>query len=260
MSVHNPAKTISAKHNGKGGTVKTNMLEKCERQLFAITNTAVIALTFSDEAPPGLPREPEGQPSSCTFWKMAAQGKAFYTEATDHFGCAVGAYTHGSALPEAQSRELSGLITTMVGLSYIKPEEVSQIPRRTAPLRYVSYAPLGKSPGLPDVVLVRGNARQLMLLTEAARAAGRLENSPAMGRPACAMIPASIASGNVVLSLGCVGNRVYTGIEDHEGYLAIPGGALEEVCNQLTTVVKANEVMVQFHFERRTQFAIVGAA
>jgi len=39
----------------------------------------------------------------------------------------------------------------------------------------------------PDVVLVRGNARQLMLPAEAAQAAGVAGTGAAMGRPTCAV-------------------------------------------------------------------------
>jgi hypothetical protein len=48
----------------------------------------------------------------------------------------------------------------------------SQIPtRKTAP-QVAVYAPLAAAPVPPDVMLVCGNARQLMLLAEAAQAAG----------------------------------------------------------------------------------------
>lgn len=234
------------------------MLKKCVRQLFEVVNAQAAALTFSDVMPAGLPHAPGAQPSSCTFWRLAREGEAFYTETRDHFGCAVGAYVHGAELPDAQAQELSGLVSTMIGLSYIKPEEVAQLPRQTTPLRYAIYSPLDKCPALPDVVLVRGNARQLMLLTEAARAAGLLANSPTMGRPACSMIPESIASGRVVLSLGCIGNRIYTGLSEQEGYIAIPGSALESVCSQLSIIVAANETLARFHSERQAQFAAIG--
>jgi uncharacterized protein (DUF169 family) len=154
-------------------------------------------------------------------------------------------------MPPEKMEELSTLIGTMVGLSYVKAEEVPQIPRRTAPLRFTVYAPLGESPLPPDVVLVQGNARQLMLLSEAARAAGHLNTTPAMGRPACAMIPCSISSGEVVVSLGCIGNRVYTGIGDDQGYAAIAGGALAETMARLETIVAANTTLEAFHRQRK---------
>lgn len=228
--------------------------KKCDRRLFELTHTRAIAMTFTDVRPPDITREKDSHPAGCTFWRLAAEGRAFYTEARDHFGCAVGSYTHGAELSHAQTQELSTLMTTMVKLSYIKQEEVIQLPHRQTPLRYVMYIPLDQSTSLPDVVLVRGNAWQLMMLSEAARIAGCMKESPAMGRPACAMIPESMASGQVVLSLGCIGSRIYTGQSDHEGYLAIPGTALEATCTALATILQANETLAHFHRQRQMQF------
>jgi uncharacterized protein (DUF169 family) len=228
-----------------------DLLDKWDRQLYELMKTRAVAVTFSDVRPAELPREVIPQPSGCSFWKLAAEGNAFYAEAPDHFGCVVGAHVLGAELPLAQTEELMGLTSTMVALSYLKAEEVAHFPSRSDPLRFVTYAPLSLSPALPDLVLVRGNVRHLMLLTEAARAAGLLKSSPAMGRPACAIVPESLASGQVVLSLGCTGNRVYTGLGDHEGYLAIPGNALESVCAGLTTILLANEVLAHLHSQRQ---------
>jgi len=41
----------------------------------------------------------------------------------------------------------------MVGLSYLKAEEVPRIPTRKTPLRIAVYAPLDRAPVPPDVVL-----------------------------------------------------------------------------------------------------------
>ena len=85
------------------------------------------------------------------------------------------------------------------------------------------YGPLAAATWSPDVVLVRGNAQQVMLLTEAAQLAGIAGIGPAMGRPTCAVLPAAINSQTVAASFGCVGNRVYTGATENEAYMAIPG-------------------------------------
>jgi hypothetical protein len=45
-----------------------------------------------------------------------------------------------------------------------------------------------------------------------------------MGRPACATSPAVPAGAGAVTSLGCIGNRVYTGRGNDELYFTIPGG------------------------------------
>src|SRR6516164_1094936 len=101
---------------------------------------APVALAFR-EAPPGnLPRMAGAAPSGCTFWKRAAAGQAFYTEVSDHYNCPIGAYTHGIDLPPAQAKELQGVLATMFQLSYLRPEEVSGIPRRQGTLGVVLYA------------------------------------------------------------------------------------------------------------------------
>jgi len=93
-----------------------------------------IAITFRTEAPAGVTRIKEIAPSGCTYWKLAAEGNIFYTEASDHFGCLIGAYTHSVSLPPAQDKELEGMIETMVGLNYLNMVEVPSIPRREEPL------------------------------------------------------------------------------------------------------------------------------
>jgi uncharacterized protein (DUF169 family) len=100
------------------------------------------------------------------------------------------------------------------------------------------------------VVLVRGKARQLMIVAEAALAAGIVPGTT-MGRPACAMIAQAMQAHQGVTSLGCIGNRVYTRISDDEMYFAIPGNKLEALTAQLETMVKANEALQEFHEQRR---------
>jgi uncharacterized protein (DUF169 family) len=232
-----------------------NMLELWDKQLFELTRSQPVALAFSDSKPEGLPRATAPQPSACAFWKLASEGSIFYAEASDHFGCAVGAYTLGAELTEIQQQELQGMVGTMIDLSYLRQGEVPSLPRRSSPLRFAIYAPLALSPMLPDVVLVRANARQLMLLTEAARAAGYFDNVATMGRPACGIVPESAACGHVALSLACIGNRIYTGLEDEESYVAIPGSALEAICGRLDGILQANESLAAFHSARQSQFA-----
>jgi len=94
-------------------------------------------------------------------------------------------------------------------------------------------------PGDPDVVLVRGAARQIMLVAEAAMAAG-LPGGSAMGRPACAVIPEAMRAARGATSLGCIGNRVYTALADDELYFAIPGARIGEVVDRLAVIAHAN--------------------
>jgi len=209
--------------------------------------TPPVAVAFREEAPAGLPRIPTPEPAGCGYWRAAAEGSAFATVASDHHGCPVGAHTHGVPLPVEKQQELQGLIGTMVGLEYLKMEEVPSIPHRTARFGAALYAPLEKAEFAPDVVLVRGNARQLMLLAEAAQSAGISGAEPALGRPTCAVIPQALQSGRTAVSFGCVGNRVYTGAADDEAYFAIPGARLEALAERLEVMARANRELEAFH-------------
>src|SRR5687767_2689874 len=169
-----------------------------------------VAVTFSDTAPEGIERVAAAAPAGCSYWKLAATGDTFYTTVDDHLNCPIGAYTHGAELTSDVRGHLEEMIEKMVGIQYLRMDEVPSIPRRNEPLRYVVYAPLSKAQGNPDVILVRGNARQIMLVVEAANARSLMSAFPIMGRPACAVIAAAIDSGKATTSLGCIGNRVYT--------------------------------------------------
>jgi uncharacterized protein (DUF169 family) len=211
------------------------------------TRTPPVAIAFRDEPPAGLPRVDRAAVAGCTYWTDAAAQKAFYTEAPDHYGCPVGAHTHAVPLPSEVQAGLSGLVGTMVQLQYLKMEDVPKIPTRKTPLKVAVYAPLGAMPGEPDVVLLRGTARQMMLLAEAAASLGISGSVPAMGRPTCAVIPQAINSGQAAASFGCIGNRVYTGAPDDEAYFAVPGPRLQELLAALETIVNANAELEKFH-------------
>ena len=217
--------------------------------LLHLTSTPV-AITFTDVAPAGVAHVEATEPAGCGYWRRAANGETFFTVADDHKRCPVGAHTHNVPLSPGEQGELMGLIETMVGLSYLKMEEVPNIPTRQTPLQVAVYSPLADAPLTPDVVLVRGNARQLMLLAEAAQAAGVATDGATMGRPTCAVIPAAINAGRTAASFGCVGNRVYTGADENDAYYAIPGSQLEVVEAQLATIVAANQALEAFHRAR----------
>jgi uncharacterized protein (DUF169 family) len=214
-----------------------------------------IAIAFLPSPPPGLPRVGRPGAASCAYWSRAAAGEAFYTEAADHLGCAVGAHTHGVPTNDAQKAELMQLIQTMVGLEYLAMEEVPQIPHREAVENFgvVAYAPLAQATFAPALVLVRGDVRQLMLLAEAAQAAGVGSGAPTLGRPTCAVLPQAIQSMRAASSFGCVGNRVYTGATEGEGYYAIPGAALARIEEKLAVVARANQELRAFHEARKAE-------
>jgi uncharacterized protein (DUF169 family) len=209
-----------------------------------------VAVAFLSSPPAGLPRVDRPASAGCAYWKQASDGAAFYTIVDDHLNCPIGAYTHGADLPPATASELQGIIGTMITLHYLAGDEVPQIPRRTDPLKVTAYAPLARASFPPDVVVFRGNARQIMLLTEAARAAGAFSEGTAMGRPACAAIPQALGQSAGIASVGCIGNRVYTELGDDEMYLVLPARVAEQTLEQLGTIMAANVELERFHRAR----------
>jgi uncharacterized protein (DUF169 family) len=213
-----------------------------------------VAISFLDAPPPGLDRVERAGPAGCSYWREASEGRSFFTAADDHTSCPVGAFTHGVQLSPEKAAELQSLVGTMIELRYLKSEEVPQLPHRIQAMRFAAYAPLARASFEPDVVIFRGRARPIMILTEAARAAGAFDNGAVMGRPACAMIPQALDARNGVASVGCIGNRVYTGLDDDELYFSVPGASIGHVLDQLDTVLAANEALEGFHKKRLDQW------
>jgi uncharacterized protein (DUF169 family) len=118
----------------------------------------------------------------------------------------------------------------------------------------VVYAPLGATPVDPDVVLVAGRPGRLMWLYEAAVRAGVTPQLPLLGRPTCMALPAALGGG-VAMSLGCVGNRVYTDLAEDELYVALPGRELPRVVAELDTIAAANAALADYHRGRRAELA-----
>ncbi|MGH9797086.1 MAG: DUF169 domain-containing protein [Candidatus Polarisedimenticolia bacterium] len=209
-----------------------------------------VAIAFRDRAPDGVSRTAASEPAGCGYWRAAAGGRVFFTAPEDHRACPVGAHVHNVPLPPGDAARLEEMVQTMVGLEYLRREEVSRIPRLERPFAGAVYAPLADAPVGPDVVLLRGNARQMMLLAEAAAAAGVAGEGPAMGRPTCAVLPAALSSGKTASSFGCAGNRVYTGATEDEGWWAVPAAALGPLLERLPVIVAANRTLDAFHAAR----------
>jgi uncharacterized protein (DUF169 family) len=212
-----------------------------------------VAIAFRDEAPPGVAALSGSQPSGCSFWRLAAEGQVFYTVPSDHYNCPVGSYTHNISLPPEREAELSGTLGLMAEIGYIRMEEVPGVPRLPRTPAFTVYAPLGLSPVTPDAVVVAGTPAGLMRLHEAAIRAQR-PVLPLLGRPTCMAIPAALPGG-VASSLGCIGNRVYTGVPDDQFYTVISGVDLGAVTDALTTIASANATLAEYHTQRRASLA-----
>ena len=223
-----------------------------EQQLTELLNLRrrPVAVTFRDTAPAGVLKFAGTEPSGCSFWRIAAEGRTFYTVPSDHYNCSIGSYTHNIALPPERAEELDQTLSFMQGIGYIKMEEVPNIPRLAQSPAVVIYAPLGDTPVEPDVVLFSGPPGRVMLLQEAALHAGISAQLPLLGRPTCMSLPAALAHG-VVTSTGCVGNRVYADIEESDLYVTVPGKHLSRIAQALQTIMTANATLADYHRQRR---------
>src|SRR5688500_11339520 len=230
-----------------------SMIEQRLSEVFDLQRRPV-AVTFREIAPAGVAKFTGTQPSGCSFWRIAAGGQTFYTIPSDHYNCPIGSHTHNLALPQDRAQELDQTLAFMVGIGYIKMEEIPSIPRLPLPPGVVIYAPLADTPLEPDVVLFTGRPGRLMLLQEAALRAGVGAQAPLWGRPTCMVIPGALASG-VVASVGCIGNRVYTDVGDDELYIAVPGKDLPRIAEEVQTIAAANAKLSEYHRGRRQALA-----
>ena len=214
-------------------------------QALGLTKKPIAVGFFDDEPPAGVEQWSGGAvPAGCAFWREAWEGRTFYTVTADHCNCAVGAYTHRIPQPPERETALNDTISFMISSGYLQMSEVPMIPVLPTPPRYVAYGPAEEGRFRADVVVVVANPASMMLIYEAALRSG-VGNlaTPALGRPACAVMPMAINTGAAALSFGCKGNRTFTGLPETELYLAIPGTKWDAVAETLRTITGANATM-----------------
>ena len=216
-----------------------------------------VAISFTDAIPAGVKSHPGRAPAGCRFWQDGA-ATAFATTASDHNLCAIGVYTHNLQSSPAQQTDLMDALKVFGELDYVRPEDLAMIPVLASQPAYVVYAPLAQTPLAPDVVLLFVNANQTLILSEATQQVEN-QNAPAMGRPACAIVPQVMNTGRAALSLGCCGARAYLDVlTDDVAVFAIPGARLEVYVSRIEALAKANGILAAFHQLRRKNIAAGG--
>ena len=210
-----------------------------------------IAVSFTDAAPANVGPYDGIVPAGCVFWQQAAT-RTFVTSAKDHALCSIGVHTHHLAPPApSQQAELADALKAMSDLDYVRAEEVTAIPVIEREVKHVVYGPLAECRLEPDVVLIFAHARQGLILSEAI---ARVDKGvpPALGRPACAVVPQAFNHGNAALSLGCCGARAYLdALTDGVAMWALPGSKLDQYCAEIAVLASANKTLAMFHARRR---------
>jgi uncharacterized protein (DUF169 family) len=226
-------------------------LEKQLTSQLSLTHRPVAVASLA-HAPAGVEKFEGVQPSGCSYWALASGGRAFYTVAADHYNCSIGSHTHNMPLPEDRAHELSDTLGFMTKIGYLRMEEVPSIPQLPETPGVVVYAPLGDTPVDPDVVLFWGPPGKVMLLQEAALRAGVAAQFNTLGRPTCMVVPAALTHGVIAIT-GCIGNRVYTSMDESELYVAVPGRDLQRIADETATIASANATLQEYHEDRKRQ-------
>jgi uncharacterized protein (DUF169 family) len=211
---------------------------------------APVAVCLTESVPAGVETWSGITPAGCRFWQEAAS-RVFATSAQDHSLCSIGMYTHSLKMAPAAMKDLGDALRVFAQLSYVRDEDVAAIPVLASKPGHVVYGPLALIPIDPDVVLLFVRAGQTLILSEASQ---QLEGGmpPAMGRPACAIIPQAINSARSALSLGCCGARAYLDVLTEDVALfAVPGKTLAAFTERVAALSHANGILTKFHGQRR---------
>jgi uncharacterized protein (DUF169 family) len=216
-----------------------------------------LAITFSKEAPAGarpydaeMP-EPAADgrtgrvPAGCVFWMEAAKA-TFTTVAQDHANCSVGSLTHGlKSLEEvAGNSDVAALLES----GWVTLDVVPHIPVVRERPDFITYGPLEQTSVAPDVVFLRLNAKQAMVLHDAVPGL-RFE-----GKPQCHIIPIAKEQNDVAVSVGCMLSRVRTGLPNGEMTCAIPAGRLGEVVDKLKAGAAADLAVAAYASQDAQRF------
>jgi uncharacterized protein (DUF169 family) len=216
-----------------------------------------IAITFSEAAPRGVAPfdapmpEPTADgrtgrvPAGCVFWTKAVD-RTFTTVAADHGNCSVGSLTHGFVTLD----EVAGHsdVAALVESGWVTMDMVPAIPVITDKPGTVTYGPLADSPVDPDVVLIRVNGKQLMVLSDA------LPGLRIEGKPQCHIVAVAKQQGEVAVSVGCMLSRTRTNMSSREMTCAIPASCLREVIAQIEATAATDSIVASYAAEDARRF------
>ena len=211
-----------------------------------------VAVTFLDAEPVNIEKFEGHEPSSCSFWRLAAGGRTFYTVPENHFkrrGRLIRT-TSRSRRTGKKRRSKALKINVRSGLREPGRSARDTASRERAEGNLACAA--RRSPCDAGCGFSRMQASGSNVARGSCRPGGRRDGMPTLGRPTCMALPAASEHGTIT-SLGCIGNRVYTGLADEEMYVFMRGKDLAAVAAALETIKKANAALQDYARARRQQ-------
>jgi uncharacterized protein (DUF169 family) len=180
------------------------------------------------------------------FWVRAAE-RSFSTVPEDHGNCSVGRYTHGLAAMDdiAGNADVAALLES----GWVDAEAVGSIPSISERAEVITYGPVVDAGSVPDVVLLRVNGRQMMVLSDA------LPGLRIEGKPQCHIVALAKQEGAVAASVGCALSRARTGMRPEEMTVAFPGSRLAEVTAAVERAASIDTVVAKYAAEDARRFA-----
>jgi uncharacterized protein (DUF169 family) len=195
------------------------------------------------------PPTPDGRtgavPAGCVFWFKAVD-RPFSTVAEDHANCSVGSYTHGfQTLEEAATKADVAALFASGWVTEVDVPGIAHVEERPGA---IVYGPLANMPTEPDVVFLRLNAKQAMVLDDALGGV-RFE-----GKPQCHIVAIAKDQGETAISVGCMLSRVRTGMSNNELTCAIPAAKLGEVVEKLRRNAATERTVAAYAAEDAARF------
>ncbi|MGA2037564.1 MAG: DUF169 domain-containing protein [Acidimicrobiales bacterium] len=188
-------------------------------------------------------------PDAPVDWRGLAEalsGVLHLAVAPIHGNCSVGRYTHGLATLDEVGGNAD--VATLVESGWVDPAAFGSIPAVFKRAQFIAYGPLADATGEPDVVLLRVNGRQLMVLSDA------LPGLRIEGKPQCHIVALAKEHGEAAASVGCALSRARTGMRPDEMTLAVPGARLAEVVEAVERTAAVDSVVAKYAADDARRF------
>lgn len=218
-----------------------------------------LAITFAAAPPAGVEAFSEPAPAptedgrtgrvaaSCVFW-MHGASRTFSTLPEDHGNCSVGCVTHGIKTLEQVANNQD--VACLVGAGWVDPAVFPHIPVVREKPGSIVYGPLAEVSGDPDVVLLRLNGKQAMVMKDA------IPDIRIEGKPQCHIIPIAKELQQPAMSVGCMLSRVRTGMGNNEMTCTLPARQLETILEKLRAACRADVAVADYASRDKARFRV----